>query len=223
MPNEVKISDGADNFERLLRQHRAAEQGRVTTEPIHEDKKVSYSKADRGATVEDFITMVNKTVTKAMKKLEVQFVPDDGPRITIDPNEPLDHPVIYWTLISRLPRSNEPKPKFREYINDYNSDGSIARKGAIYGQVFDCLIQCDIVASDYALANKVMNGFEDVIFRYSGFYKENGVSEIFFSKQYTDNTLDVYRQKVSIRSLVYKVSIEKIYLSYDTVIAELDE
>ena len=185
------------------------------------DKKPKYTKAEKGATLNDFFQMIKKMVLRTMKKDNVEFIPDDGPRAVLDPSAEIDHPVIYYTLISRKPRKDYMKPHFREDIYDRNANGSIARQGAIYGQIFDCDIQFNILASDYVIADKVMNTFEDAMQKYSGYFKKNGISELFFQRQYTDQNLDIYRQRVSVRSLVYRVTIERIKLSFDTTMYEI--
>ena len=93
------------------------------------------------------------------------------------------------------------------------------RQGIVYSQIFDYEIQFDILASDYITANKVMNAFEDAMFNYTGYFKRNGVSEILFLKQYTDSDLDSYRNTVSVRSLEYLVSIDRIRVTYDSDIS----
>ena len=66
-----------------------------------------------------------------------------------------------------------------------------------------------------------MDTFEDAMVKYSGYFKKNGVSELFFKKQYTDSSLEAYRKKISVRSLVYWVAIERIRLAYDSTITEI--
>ena len=83
------------------------------------------------------------------------------------------------------------------------------RLGQIWSQRQDCIIQFDIIASDYATANKVMNSFEDMIFQYSGYFKKNGIAEIYFKRYFTDTSIDRYRQYLSVRSIQYFVEIEK--------------
>lgn len=216
---EVKPS-----FEELLERHANLKKRSEEVLANNRQKKENYTKADKGASLGDFMLMIKKVVkTGELKKLGTKFIPDDGPRILLDPSEEVKAPHIFYTLISRAPRLTEPKPHFRENIADYNSDGSLQRQGQVFGQVFDCDIQFNIVASDYSTADTVMNVFEDALLKYSGFFKQNGVSEIFFKKQYTDNNLDIYRQKMSVRSLVYRVTIEKLTAVYDTTIAEIDQ
>lgn len=192
---------------------------------IEARKKASshYTKAQKGANVDDFITMIRKIVTKTMKKDHVEFLPDDDVHTTLDQSGVPDHPMILYTIVSRVPRADNPKPKFRENIKEYDDDGNEVRQGAIWGQLFDCDIQFNIVASDYSIANKVMNTFEDAMFKFTGYFKQNGVSELLFKKQYTDSSLDRYRQNVSIRSIIYRATIEKIHLVFDTTIAEIEQ
>ena len=216
---------GTDSFEALLHQkdermnrivkHEkevAAKQDTDTTE---------YTRATKGATLTDFFEMVKKMVLRVMKKDKVEFYPDDWPATLLDPGKDIEHPYIFYTLISRQPRQMNNKPIFREDFKDRNRNGTVAQQGAIYGQFFDCEVQFNIVASDYSLADKVMDTFEDAMVKYSGYFKKNGVSELFFKKQYTDSSLEAYRKKMSVRSLVYWVAIERIRLAYDSTITEI--
>ncbi len=208
-----------DDLETLLRRKREIQSGAQNSKPdAHE---IPYTKADKGATLDDFLSMVKKIVEKTMKKDCVEFIPDEGARALLDPSSEIDHPIIYYTLISRAPRSNELKPKVRQDIYERNPDGSVARQGTIFAQIMDCEVQFNIVASDYSLANRVMSAFEGAMLSYTGYFKQNGVSELLFKRQYTDSNLDIYRQKMSVRSLVYHVVIENIHLAFDTTIAEI--
>lgn len=220
--NDNTVHD-TDDFERRLRKR---EERRAQANP-NTQKRVKtesdYTRADDGANVGDFFALVKKMVIRSMKKDNVEFLPDAGPRKVLDPNEPIDHPIIYYKVVSRVPREKNYKPRFREDIYDLNPNGSEARQGAIYGQFFDCEIQFDIIASDYSLADKVMNAFEDAMQKYAGFFKKNGISEVLFARQYTDNNYDIYRQTMSVMSLIYDVAIERIRLAYDTTITEITQ
>ena len=213
-----------DSFENLLKQREnAINRVRQEEETGIQLKKDVYEKADKGCNLGDFFEMVKKIVVKGLKKYNAEFIPDDSARMLVDVSEQIDHPVIYYTLVSRVPRATDRKPRFRQDIRDLNPDGSVVRLGTINAQLFDCDIQFNIVAADYSQADAVMNAFEDAMLKYSGFFKRNGVSEMYFSKQYTDSNLDVYRQKMSVRSLVYRVTLERIRTSFDTTIARIDQ
>ena len=45
---------------------------------------------------------------------------------------------------------------------------------------------------------------------YPGYCKKNGVGEIIFDKQYTDDNFEEMRQTLSIRNICYYVEIEKL-------------
>jgi hypothetical protein len=213
-----------DAFEELLnRRQGGRQQAGQASAPKRVKRDTDYSRAEKGASMADFFELVKQMVIKALKKEKVEIVPNDGPRRVLDPAEKIDHPLIYYKVVSRVPRDKNYKPRFREDIYDRNPDGSEVRQGAIYGQFFDCEIQFDIIASDYSTADRVMNAFEDAMQKYAGFFKRNGVSEVLFAKQFTDENLDIYRQKMSVRSLVYDVAIERIRLAYDTTITEITQ
>lgn len=218
--------EDVNSFEMLLKQRertlhfineKEEEQG------VDETHKNDYQKADKGCTLGDFFTMVKKIVIRGLKKYNINFVPDDGARVLNSLSEKNNRPIIYYTLQSRVPRNTDRKPRYRQDIRDTDSKGNLVRSGTINAQLFDCDVQFNIAAADYSTADAVMEAFEDAMLRYSGFFKKNGVSEMYFMKQYTDTNLDTYRQKLSIRSLVYRVTLERIRTTFDTAITEIDQ
>lgn len=178
--------------------------------------QTKYTRADDHATFEDFIEMVNRMVAKSLARYNVEFSSDEGSRLKVQATETLSNPHIQFSIKNRKPKSGMyAKPHAMESFSE-EKDG---RQGIIYSQIFDYEIQFDILASDYITANKVMNAFEDAMFNYTGYFKRNGVSEILFIKQYTDSDLDSYRNTVSVRSLEYLVSIDRIRVAYDSNIS----
>lgn len=185
----------------------------------HEDPKIL--KSSKNATLEDFISMVTMISSKALKKYNAKFVPDEG-AVLNDPIDKLEQPTILYSIISRKPK-HELKPRHSEEVKDVvdNVSGKI-RHGHTWSQRQDCVIQFNIVASDYDTANKVMTIFEDTIFAYTGYFKNNGVAEMYFLKHFTDENLDRYRQFLSIRSLQYFIEIEKLITIFDTTLEDYD-
>lgn len=178
-------------------------------------KSSSYQKAESNASIEEFISMIAKFISKHDKK--IVFLPDEG-AIIADPKKTLDNPIVMYEVISRIPHF-EQKPRLLEDVID--SDGKNKRFGSIWSQKFKSIIQFNIVACDYFEANKVMNTFEDMIMKYTGYFKKNGVSEIIFQKQFTDKNLDKYRQYLSVRSLQYMVVTEKLTTVFDGIIEDI--
>ena len=202
-----------DTLDALLQQREDA-YNRVLPKS-YETEKPSYppTTAVKSATLDSFMEMISTLVAKTMKKTKAEFVPDEGARIEVDMAVPIDHPRIYYEVISRKPKS-ELKPRPREEIHELTADDGSRRQGRVWGQKFECHVQFHITASDYKQANKVMNDFESLIFNYTAFFKKNGVAEILFEKHFTDRNLDPFRQSLSIRSLQYYVEIERLFTEF---------
>lgn len=217
MNDRYTLSDADDLQSMLLKQDKIRAQAAVGTIKL----STELARADKSASFDDFISMVNMITTKALKKYDISFSPDEGKRLRVDPSQPLAKPHIQFSIIDRVPQRMQKKPRAREEFSEIDANGAAGRKGIIYGQVFDYIIQFDVLASDYITANQVMNSFEDAMFTYTAYFKKNGVSEMFFHRQFTDINLDAYRDNVSVRSLQYAVSIEKNRPVYDTTITEM--
>lgn len=180
-----------------------------------------FTRADNKASFEDFIEMVNRMVQKALTRYNVEFSSDEGSRYKVQATETLSNPHIQFSIKNRKPKSDMyAKPKAME---EFVENGNGSRQGVIYSQFFDYEIQFDILASDYITANKVMNAFEDAMFNYTGYFKRNGVSELLFLKQYTDTNLDAYRNTISVRSLEYLVTIDRIRVVYTSDLSVITE
>lgn len=182
--------------------------------------KIDKQQADKNCDLDDLFAMINKLVVKALKKDNVEFNPDEGARFVVDQQVPINHPIIQFDVISYEPKL-ELKPRvinqFIEESDDKNDRWK--RHGQVWSQRFKCVIQFNIIGSDYIIANKVMRDFEELMFRYSGYFKQQGVAEIVFKSRFSDKNYDYYRQNLSVRSLQYYVEIERNYVSYDTDIS----
>lgn len=174
-------------------------------EGVYDSKQL---KADKSATLFDFIKMVDKIITLTMEDLNVKFIPDEGKGIYLGTDQSLNFPMMTYKLIERKPKG-ELKPRYREEFKEVDLDGH-TRIGEIYGQKFKCHIQFNIFASVYTTAEQVMERFEEAITTYTGFFKKNGVGEVLFDKQLTDETYEMARQSLSIRNIRYYVEIEKL-------------
>lgn len=208
------FGNNSEGFAELLRKR-----DRVRNTPLPK-KIVPPLKSQKNADMSDFISMVAKIVSKALDKHKAEFIPDEG-AIIYDPSKPLEHPVIMYSVISRVPKF-ELKPRQVENIIEDIDDKGNRRFGSTWSMRSECLIQFDVVACDYTTANEVMSNFEEAIFSYTGYFKNNGVGEIIFKKYFTDRNLDRYRQWLSIRSIQYMVELEKLITVFDTTIEDID-
>lgn len=211
-----------NEFERLLRLKNASFKNAVNS--LEKEPEPVRTRADANASVDDFIVMLARIVSKVMKKQKVEFKPDEGARLKVDQSEDIDHPYITFRIIE-CDKTQEIKPRIREsgYLESSGKTGDYTRRqGDIFGQLFHLIVQFDIFADSYTTANEVMNAFEDLIFSYTAYFKRNGVKDVRFERRFTDTNLDQYRQKCSARSLQYSVDIEKLFTRFTETIEEIN-
>jgi hypothetical protein len=178
--------------------------------------------AEKSADLFDFIKMVNKLVDIIMKDDKVEFIPDEGTtKFVADASKSIEHPYITYEVVNRVPKG-ELKPRVRQEIEEKDTDPNDTRPGEIYGQKFECLIQFNVWAGAYANAQELMEKFEDMMIMYAGFFKRNGVAELMFKRQFTDNKFEVFRQTFSIRNIQYYVEIEKLTVIFREKIKEIE-
>jgi hypothetical protein len=167
----------------------------------------------------DFLKMIDKIVSKTMK--DVMWAPDMDRNIVTNPDIKLQKPVITYTMHSRTPKG-ELKPRQRERIAENTADSNDARIGEIYGQKFACVLQFNIFGSVYDVAEQVMERFEEVMFTYTGYYKKNGVAELYFKEEVTDSNYDIFRQQISVKNIRYYVEIERLIPIFQDKIKEIE-
>ena len=182
--------------------------------------KIDKQQADKNCDLDDLFAMINKIVVKALKKDNVEFNPDEGARFVVDQQVPVNHPIIQFDVISYEPKLEKKPRVINEFIEESDDKNDKWRRhGQVWSQRFKCVIQFNIIGSDYITANKVMRDFEELMFRYTGYFKQQGVAEMVFKSRFSDKNYDYYRQNLSVRSLQYYVEIERNYVSYDTDIS----
>lgn len=186
-------------------------------EDVGADNFVARQRSAKGADLDDLADMLAKLVSKSMRKSKVEFSPNEGARPLTDASTKIDSPRIYFSIIDSAPKQ-ELKPRVREEINELTEDKHNRRMGIIYGKRYVNIVQFDIFAPDYTEANTVMKNFEELIFDYSSYLKENGIAEIYLQKRFTDRNLDAYRQHFSVRSLQYYVETEKLFARFGEVV-----
>lgn len=208
-----------EDLEVLLKNERDVNETRISVTKNSSPK--SIQKADKLAKMEDMIAMIQLLVNKTLKDLNIKMVPDDMKKNLLEADEKIDHPYITFHVISREPKT-ELKPRHREEINEISYDKEEQRLGAVFGQSFKCIVQFNIFASEYSLAEQVMERFEEMIFLYTGYLKKNGVGEILFKEQLADEAFDSYREILSVRNLRYYVEIEKLTVVFQEKIKEIE-
>ena len=180
---------------------------------------VNMQRASKSASLYDFLDMLALIVDYSMKDDNVQFLTEDQEHILTDPEIAFDHPYITYKVISRKP-NKEYKPIARENVVEHDEHNE-QRYGTIYGQKFDCIVQFNVFASENRVANKVMETFEELIISYAGYFKEQGVRELYFKEQITDTDYNNFRETLSVRNLRYYVQIEKLMVIFNRRISDV--
>lgn len=176
-------------------------------------------RAKKNASLYDFIDMVAQITDYVLKDYNVLFLTEEQQNIIKDPEISVERPYITYKIINRKPK-NEYKPIVREEIiehDEYNNQ----RIGNVYGQKFDCIIQFNIMANENRLASQIMEAFEELMISYAGYFKQEGVVDLYFKEQITDTEYDNFRESLSIRNLRYYVEIEKLMVIFNHKITDV--
>jgi hypothetical protein len=116
------------------------------------------------------------------------------------------YPVIAYSLELRKPHPTEPKKRYREEI--IGDDGTMY---SIYGHRFQNLISFSaITRNDPELAEAIIEEFELFMDSVIGTLKELGASEILYSRRLSDREQERVADDVSIRSVAYMVTLERL-------------
>lgn len=205
----ISILDGSSNINH-----------NKTKQDVHQ--AVGMLRAKKTASFDDFISMTSKLICLTMDDLEyeVEFMPQDNMDRIIDPDVKTDKVFITYNLISRIPL-REIKPMPREEIIEKCDVSGEERMGMIFGQRYDCEVQFNIFASEYTIANEVMKMFEDMLFSFTGYMKENGIANILFKEQFTDTDYNIYRKSMSVRNLRYTIETENLIVVFNDKVEKI--
>lgn len=117
-------------------------------------------------------------------------------------------------------KPKEIKPRIREQLfldplfrKDIDSQAENLKYYRSTGQWFDNLVQFDLWSKTNYEAENSMDWFEDVLFKYQGMFKELGISEMKYYKRVRDDTLIKWKNKFSVRSLIYYFRTEKVHIT----------
>ncbi len=214
-----------ENLESLLKEKEQIQT--IIEMPVKEDNceiphggtAVNMQRAKKQASLYDFLDMLALIVDYALKIHKVEFITEDQEHILTDPEIEFNHPYISYRLISRKP-TKEYKPIAREEIVECDEHND-QRYGTVFGQKFDCIVQFNVFASENRVANKVMESFEELMISYAGYFKEQGVRDLYFKEQVTDTDYNNFRETLSVRNIRYYVQIEKLMVIFNRSISDV--
>lgn len=179
--------------------------------PIQEPLNNRYEKT---CTYEDFVMMIENVVRNTMPN--INFLPSEEKAKLLEPDRQMDAPLITFKTYHRKPLK-ESKPIFRHEVIEKSTPGE-ERMGTLYGWRMEQIIQFDIFTGTYKVAQETMNNFENQMLNYLSYFKKNGLIECLFLEQIEDETLNAFRDKCSVRSLRYKITLEKYWIDFESVL-----
>ncbi|HDX9673985.1 TPA: hypothetical protein ROY08_001242 [Bacillus cereus] len=103
------------------------------------------------------------------------------------------------------------KPRFRGTIRHPYRDGEYVD---IFGQVFDLAVEFVIYSESAEEADEMVLDLEEFIQNYTGHFKKNGVQEILFNSQGSDEVIQSQRINIAKRPMYYKMRFEKITVKF---------
>lgn len=128
------------------------------------------------------------------------------PLVSTGDRENAVYPSILHALDLRTTRENEPKPRFRETIEDGDNNTYV-----IFGQRFDNIVSFTaITESDPELADEIIESFEDFMQGLIPALKQAGISELVYNRRYPDTETDRTGKGIVSRSVSYRVTTEKV-------------
>lgn len=129
-------------------------------------------------------------------------------------------PIITYEVIDRqiTPERGEIKPQLRREVKDQET-GEVIK---LYGQWFDYILQFNIF--DHSVSNVIslLENLENLILTYTGYFKQQGVSEILFHRQVRDDQLNKWDESLDVRSIRYKIRIENLQVVSTGIIKDIN-
>lgn len=171
--------------------------------------------ADKNANLFDLVKMVNKLVMLTMKKYKLEFVTNESKILKIDPMEPLNNSYVTYRVLSRKPKDAK-KPTYRETLE--NENGELYE---VWGQKFKCQVMFSLITDNNEKSEEILSEFENMMFKYTGFFKKNGIGEIYYENETNDDKYTLLKETLYIRNIIYYVEIEKLTVIFKETIKEV--
>jgi hypothetical protein len=155
------------------------------------------------ASVDDFIMMLQKLLHAAWGASWGELI--EGLPVR-DQTERVDLPKIIATLKDRVPaedfRARKPK-KMSEGL------GTFQGPDEIYLMWFDVTMEFGCYGNTHAQAKNLSSGLEEILTMFAGYFKEKGVDEIRFLREYEPTVESERRIPFPCRHLVYGIRIKQ--------------
>jgi len=176
-----------------------------------------YLQADSFADIYDFTSLLNDITKKAWGDDWGQMRPHFS---STEDAEDIPLPIITYEVVDRkpTPERGEIKPRIRNKVQDPDTGETIN----LYGQWFDYILQFNVWDKSVQNVIDLLGDLEKLILTYTGYFKQQGVSELLFEEQLRDDKLTKWDESLNVRSIRYKVRIEVLQVIATGVLEDID-
>lgn len=121
----------------------------------------------------------------------------------------LELPAITYHIKKRIPHPDfkEIKPRERDTIKHPHIPGEFIQ---LMGQFFLVFVEFKFYSTSAEQADEMMQDLEEFLYIYAGHFQKNGVQRLLFHEQGEDEVISDARFSIAKRSIIYKMSFEKI-------------
>lgn len=168
------------------------------------DKNLSPSYMAEGniSSIEQFSNVLQKLIELTMPNVTFKSQYD------FNNSKEENYPIITYDINNREYSEYTGIKPTKHFTNIQTSVGKVNR----YSTLYDCNIEFCFYGLTDKQANETMEEFEKILTIYTGYLKEKGVSEIFFLKQIPSKASIHYIKDLSMKSCIWYVRLEKIWL-----------
>ena len=125
----------------------------------------------------------------------------------VESAESVSLPRVAYDVVDRVPAEYSPKKK---RLYDQTRDVDNDRELFVYRQWFICHIHFHCMAPNRRMAREISQGFEQFMDAWTGYFKQMGISEIIFKREFRPDVDTENRQDKAVRTLQYEIRYENI-------------
>lgn len=188
---------------RSIMQHNVIDIPRVSQE------KSVYTKAKGNAQILDFISAIGLIIESMYEDsdIKVTYLPrSKAHHLREDADQRLKNPIITYRVMHRkIKDKTSKKPQLRESFFEKEDD----RTGAIYSMTYESIVRFQFLSLEYNIAYRLMTEFEEMMFEYKPYLKEQGILDYYFLEQQADDYNTDFRDIVDELTLDYHVETQK--------------
>lgn len=139
-----------------------------------------------------------------------------------DPNIIKTPQINYGVNLREITPNSNPKATLMDTVNEVVDGKNTGDAFQVYRKFYDCIIEFNFWDTSSKGCRDLMNKFEDLMDVYSGFLKNQGVSEIFFLKEVPPSYSLNYVEGTPMKCIYFFVRLERIKTVRLSTIKEIE-